>query len=98
MRPVQAKEWAVVDYLLEPTLDPDRLGRAIRYAVERKRALALIEESEARKRAILETAIDSIVTSAFSELRLCRNRPRRAASAKRDPRNSVPRRTQSRRR
>ncbi len=62
MRPVQAKEWAVVDYLLEPTLDPDRLGRAIRYAVERKRALALIEESEARKRAILETAIDSIVS------------------------------------
>jgi PAS domain-containing protein len=62
MRPVQAKEWAVVDYLLEPMLDPDRLGRAIRYAVERKRALALIEESEARKRAILETAIDSIVS------------------------------------
>ena len=59
---VQPLESGTVDYLPKRTLDPDRLARAIRYAVERRRASALIEESEARKRAILETAIDSIVS------------------------------------
>lgn len=42
------------DYLIKRDLDPERLGRALRYAIDRARSVAALEQSEARYRLLFE--------------------------------------------
>ena len=49
------------DYLFKVNLDGQLLVRAIRYAIERKRAQTSLQDSEARFRKIIEKDADSIV-------------------------------------
>ena len=50
------------DYLLKVEVGGRRLVSAIRYAIERKRSEEELRESESRKKAILEAALDCIIT------------------------------------
>ncbi|MGH7409859.1 MAG: PAS domain S-box protein [Candidatus Methylomirabilis sp.] len=59
---VQAIQSGAQDYLVKGHLGKGLLERAIRYATERKRAEAALRESEARKGAVLEVALDCIVS------------------------------------
>ena len=51
---VQAMEAGVSDYLEKARVDPDRMERAIRYAIERTRAEAALRDSEARHRGMFD--------------------------------------------
>lgn len=51
---VEAMEAGVSDYLEKTTVDPDRMERAIRYAMERTRAEAALRDSEARHRGMFD--------------------------------------------
>lgn len=51
---VEAMEAGVSDYLEKGTVDPDRMERAIRYALERTRAEAALRDSEARHRGMFD--------------------------------------------
>lgn len=51
---VEAMEAGVSDYLEKANVDPDRVERAIRYAMERARAEAALRESEARHRSMFD--------------------------------------------
>lgn len=59
---VQALRAGAQDYISKSNIDPDSLTRALRHAVERKRTEQRLRESEARIRAVLETAVDPILT------------------------------------
>jgi len=50
------------DWLIKSTLTPELLHRAIRYAIERSRTLLALHESERRKSAALDAALDAIVS------------------------------------
>lgn len=49
-----AQSAGAADYLVKRELDPARLGRSIRYALDRSRARRAIEDSEARYRLLFE--------------------------------------------
>lgn len=49
------------DYLVKGRLDAQTMVRAIRYAIERKRAEQKLIQSEARFRAIIENATDAVI-------------------------------------
>ncbi|GMV06136.1 MAG: hypothetical protein AMXMBFR53_24120 [Gemmatimonadota bacterium] len=51
---VEAMEAGVSDYLEKTSVDPDRMERAIRYAMERSRAEAALRDSEARHRGMFD--------------------------------------------
>jgi len=51
---VEAMEAGVSDYLEKSTVDPDRMERAIRYAIERTRSEAALRDSEARHRGMFD--------------------------------------------
>jgi PAS domain S-box-containing protein len=51
---VAAMEAGVSDYLEKAQVDPDRMERAIRYALERTRAEAALRDSEARHRGMFD--------------------------------------------
>lgn len=51
---VEAMEAGVSDYLDKETLDPDRMERSIRYAIERARSEAALRDSEARHRSMFD--------------------------------------------
>jgi PAS domain S-box-containing protein len=51
---VEAMEAGVSDYMEKSSLDPDRVERAIRYALERTRAEAALRDSEARHRGMFD--------------------------------------------
>jgi diguanylate cyclase (GGDEF)-like protein/PAS domain S-box-containing protein len=42
------------DYLIKRDLDPERLGRALRYAIDRARSITALEQSEMRYRVLFE--------------------------------------------
>ncbi len=50
------------DYLVKGRIDPELLTRTLTYAVERHRSRRELRESEARKAAILSSALDAIIT------------------------------------
>lgn len=50
-----------VDYLVKSEVTPDTLKRTLRYAAERQRVAALLEQREASMRAILEDSTDVVV-------------------------------------
>jgi PAS domain S-box-containing protein len=50
------------DWLIKSNLTPELLHRATRYAVERSRTLLALHESERRKSAVLDAALDAIVS------------------------------------
>ena len=58
---VQAVRKGAQDYLVKGRLDGDRLARAIRYAIERKGSEKSVRDSEARLRAIIDTALDALI-------------------------------------
>jgi PAS domain S-box-containing protein len=51
---VEAVQVGAQDYLVKGRVDGDRLGRALRYAIERKRSEIALHESEARFRKVFE--------------------------------------------
>ncbi len=55
-----AMQAGAADYLVKGELTASLLERAIRYALERRRAAAALQESEARYRSLIETSPDSI--------------------------------------
>jgi len=50
------------DYLIKGETDSGTLTRAIRYAIERKRAEKAIRDSETRLRAIIDSALDAVIS------------------------------------
>jgi PAS domain S-box-containing protein len=58
---VQAVRRGAQDYLVKGRLDGYGLGRAIQYAIERKGSEKALRDSEARLRAIIETALDALI-------------------------------------
>jgi two-component system, sensor histidine kinase and response regulator len=58
---LRAARAGAADYLVKGQFDAQLLGRSIRYSIERKRAENQIKESEARFRAIFESAAMGIV-------------------------------------
>ncbi len=55
-----AMQAGAADYLVKSELTAALLERTIRYALERRRAAAALQESEARYRSLIETSPDSI--------------------------------------
>lgn len=58
---VQAVRRGAQDYLVKGRSDGYGLGRAIQYAIERKRSEKAVRDSEARLRAIIDTALDALI-------------------------------------
>ena len=58
---VQAVRKGAQDYLVKGRSDGDGLGRAIQYAIERKGSEKAVRDSEARLRAIIDTALDALI-------------------------------------
>jgi PAS domain S-box-containing protein len=52
------------DYLVKGRINGDTLMRSVRYSIARQRDRYSLQESEARKRAILQAALDGIITIA----------------------------------
>ncbi len=59
---VNALQEGAQDYLVKGQLEPNLLIRTIRYGIERKQAEQALRLSETRKAAILEGALDCIIT------------------------------------
>ena len=59
---VEAMRAGAQDYVLKPRMDRRVLVHAVRFAIERQRAAQALAESEARVRAIVNTAPDAIIT------------------------------------
>ena len=59
---LRAVRLGVQDYLVKGQCEQGLAARALRYAVERRRAEAAVQDSEARLRAVVETAVDAIIT------------------------------------
>lgn len=59
---LQAVRQGVQDYLVKGLCEGGLAARALHYAVERRRAEAALQASEARLRAVVETAVDAIIT------------------------------------
>lgn len=59
---VRAVRQGVQDYLVKGQCEGDVAARALRYAVERRRAEAALRDGEARLAAIVDSAVDSIIT------------------------------------
>ena len=57
---VEAVHEGAQDYLVKGQLNPQLLGRAIRYAIERERAEAALSEAEEKYRAIFEHIVEGI--------------------------------------
>ena len=58
---VQAVRKGAQDYLVKGQLDGDGFGRAMQYAIERKGSEKAVRDSEARLRAIIDTAFDALI-------------------------------------
>ncbi len=58
---VQAVRRGAQDYLVKGRSDGDGLARAIQYAIERKGSEKAVRDSEARLRAIIDTALDALI-------------------------------------
>jgi PAS domain S-box-containing protein len=58
---VQAVRRGAQDYLVKGRSDGYGLGRAIQYAIERKGSERAVRDSEARLRAIIDTALDALI-------------------------------------
>jgi len=58
---IQAVRRGAQDYLVKGRSDGDGLGRAIQYAIERKGSEKAVRDSEARLRAIIDTALDALI-------------------------------------
>ena len=58
---VQAVRRGAQDYLVKGRSDGYGLGRAIQYAIERKGSEKAVRDSEARLRAIIDTALDALI-------------------------------------
>ncbi len=58
---VQAVRRGAQDYLVKGRSDGYGLGRAIQYAIERKGSEQAVRDSEARLRAIIDTALDALI-------------------------------------
>ena len=58
---VQAVRRGAQDYLVKGRSDSYGLGRAIQYAIERKGSEKAVRDSEARLRAIIDTALDALI-------------------------------------
>jgi two-component system cell cycle sensor histidine kinase/response regulator CckA len=58
---VQAVRRGAQDYLVKGRSDGDGLARAIKYAIERKGSDKAVRDSEARLRAIINTALDAMI-------------------------------------
>ena len=58
---VQAVRRGAQDYLVKGRSDGDGLARAIKYAIERKGSDKAVRDSEARLRAIIDTALDALI-------------------------------------
>ena len=56
----QAMQLGVTDYLEKGELDPEKLERTIRYAIERTATLKALRESEEKYRGIFEDSLDAI--------------------------------------
>ena len=59
---LKAVQAGAQDYLVKGQMGKEVLQRSIRYAIERRRAKRTLAESEERMRAILESALDAVVT------------------------------------
>jgi PAS domain S-box-containing protein len=59
---VEAVRAGAQDYLVKGRINGEVLVRTLHHAVERQRVRHQLRESEARKRAILESALDAIIT------------------------------------
>jgi PAS domain S-box-containing protein len=59
---LQAMHEGAQDYLVKGQITGSVLARAIRYAIERKRAEAALRQSEERFRLIVDTALDAVIT------------------------------------
>lgn len=59
---VEAVRAGAQDYLVKGRINGEVLVRTLHHAVERQRVRQQLRESEARKRAILESALDAIIT------------------------------------
>jgi two-component system sensor kinase FixL len=59
---LQSLRQGVQDYLVKGRSDGGLAPRALRYAVERRRVAAAVEETESRYRAVVEHAPDAIIT------------------------------------
>jgi PAS domain S-box-containing protein len=59
---LKAVQAGAQDYLVKGQIGEEVLQRSIRYAIERRRAERRLAESEERMRAILESALDAVVT------------------------------------
>jgi two-component system, cell cycle sensor histidine kinase and response regulator CckA len=58
---IQAVRRGAQDYLVKGRPDGDGLARAIQYAIERKGSEKSLRDSEARLRAIIDTALDALI-------------------------------------
>ena len=58
---MKAIEGGAQDYLFKNELSPRTLGRAVLYAIERKRTEEVIKASEARFRSLYENSLDAIL-------------------------------------
>lgn len=59
---LKAVQAGAQDYLVKGQIGEEVLQRSIRYAIERRRAERTLAESEKRMRAILEAALDAVIT------------------------------------
>lgn len=55
-----AIEAGAVDYLVKSELNPEKLGRTIRFGIERRRALRMLKANEKKYRSVFESSADSI--------------------------------------